>query len=106
PTKPDRDKVSEHHTYHQSVIRTPQRDALRQHLTKSEIGSEIYYPVGLHLQNCFSDLGYAAGHLPETARATAETLALPIYPEISREAQSYVVDVIAQFFTAQRAGRR
>jgi dTDP-4-amino-4,6-dideoxygalactose transaminase len=100
PAEPYRDLVKEHHIYHQYAIRTPHRDALRRHLTKSEIGTEIYYPLGLHLQNCFRDLGYREGDLPQTELATRETLALPIYPEISREAQRYVVDVIAQFFTA------
>jgi len=101
PAEPYRDRVQEHHVYHQYVIRAPQRDALRQHLTKCEIGTEIYYPVGLHLQECFSDLGYAEGDLPETEKATRETLALPMYPEISREAQEYVVEAIAQFFSSQ-----
>lgn len=99
PAEPYRARgLTNHHIYHQYVIRTPQRDALRAHLTKREIGTEIYYPVGLHLQKCFSHLGYKEGDLPETERATGETLALPIYPEISREAQRYVVDAIAEFF--------
>lgn len=90
--------LTNHHIYHQYVIRAPQRDALRAHLTKRDIGTEIYYPIGLHLQKCFAHLGYKEGDLPETERATGETLALPIYPEISREAQRYVVDAIAEFF--------
>jgi dTDP-4-amino-4,6-dideoxygalactose transaminase len=99
PAEPYRERgVTNHHIYHQYVIRTPQRDALRAHLTKREIGTEIYYPIGLHLQKCFAHLGYKEGDLPETERATGETLALPIYPEISREAQRYVVDAIAEFF--------
>jgi len=99
PAEPYRERgLTNHHIYHQYVIRTPQRDALRAHLTKREIGTEIYYPIGLHLQKCFAHLGYKEGDLPETERATGETLALPIYPEISREAQRYVVDAIAEFF--------
>jgi dTDP-4-amino-4,6-dideoxygalactose transaminase len=99
PAEPYRDRgLTNHHIYHQYVIRTPQRDALRAHLTKREIGTEIYYPIGLHLQKCFAHLGYKEGDLPETERATRESLALPIYPEISREAQRYVVDAIAEFF--------
>jgi len=98
PAEPYRDAVSQHHVYHQYVIRTPRRDALRRHLTEREIGTEIYYPLGLHLQRCFRHLGYKEGDLPETERASRDTLALPIYPEISREAQRYVVDAIAQFF--------
>jgi dTDP-4-amino-4,6-dideoxygalactose transaminase len=98
PSEPYRDRVTEHHVYHQFVIRTPNRDALRDHLTGHEIGSEIYYPVALHLQECFRNLGYKEGDLPETERATREALALPMYPEISREAQQYVVETIARFF--------
>jgi dTDP-4-amino-4,6-dideoxygalactose transaminase len=99
PAEPYRERgLTNHHIYYQYVIRTPQRDALRAHLTKRDIGTEIYYPIGLHLQKCFSHLDYKEGDLPETERATGETLALPIYPEISREAQRYVVDTIAEFF--------
>jgi dTDP-4-amino-4,6-dideoxygalactose transaminase len=99
PVEPYRDSgLTNHHTYHQYVIRTPKRDALREHLAKREIGTAIYYPFGLHEQKCFSYLGYRTGDLPETERAARETLALPIYPEISREAQQYVVRAIAEFF--------
>ena len=98
PIEPYRGMVENHHIYHQYVIRTPRRDALRSHLTERSIGSAIYYPLGLHQQECFSYLGYKQGDLPETERAARETLALPIFPEISREAQSYVVNSIAEFF--------
>ncbi|MEY2537585.1 MAG: hypothetical protein QOG67_1325 [Verrucomicrobiota bacterium] len=99
PAEPYRDRVPEHyHVYHQYVIRTPKRDALRTHLTKHEIGTEIYYPIPLHLQKCFQYLGYKEGDLPETEQATRETLALPIFPEISRESQRYVVRAIRDFF--------
>jgi dTDP-4-amino-4,6-dideoxygalactose transaminase len=97
PVEPYRDRVPGHHIYHQYVIRTTRRDDLRDHLEKKSIGSAIYYPVGLHEQDCFSYLGYRRGDLPETEKAAAETLALPIYPEISRDAQSYVVESIAEF---------
>lgn len=99
PAEPYRKSgLTSHHIYHQYVIRTSRRDALREHLTKREIGTEIYYPLGLHEQKCFAYLGYKQGDFPETERAAQEILALPIYPEISRAAQSYVVDTIAEFF--------
>ena len=91
--------LTNHHVYHQYVIRTPTRDALRGHLGKREIQTAIYYPLGLHEQKCFAYLGYKKGDFPETERAARETLALPIYPEISREAQQYVVDTIAEFYS-------
>jgi dTDP-4-amino-4,6-dideoxygalactose transaminase len=99
PAEPYRDRfLTNHHIYHQYVIRTPQRDALREHLTRKEIGTAIYYPLGLHEQECFAYLGYRAGDFTETERAARETLALPMYPELSRQAQCYVVESIADFF--------
>ena len=100
PVEPYRERgLTNHHVYHQYVIRTPMRDALREHLGKRQIGTAIYYPLGLHEQKCFAYLGYKKGDFPETERAARETLALPIYPEISREAQRYVVSAIAEFFS-------
>ena len=100
PVEPYRERgLTNHHVYHQYVIRTPMRDALREHLGKRQIGTAIYYPLGLHEQKCFAYLGYKKGDFPETERAARETLALPIYPEISREAQRYVVNAIAEFFS-------
>lgn len=90
--------LTNHHIYHQYVVRTPSRDELRNHLNSREIQTEIYYPLGLHQQKCFEYLGYRQGAFPETEKAARETLALPIYPEISREAQQYVLDSIAEFF--------
>ena len=75
------------------------REALQEHLGKCKIETAIYYPLGLHEQKCFAYLGYKKGDFPETERAARETLALPIYPEISREAQRYVVSEIAKFFS-------
>ena len=91
--------LTNHHIYHQYVIRTPRRDALREHLTRREIGTAIYYPLGLHEQDCFAYLGYRVGDLPETESAARETLALPIYPELPRDAQRYVAEAIAEFFS-------
>jgi len=90
--------LKNHHIYHQYVIRSPRRDELRGHLSKHEIETAIYYPLALHEQPCFEYLGYKAGDFPEAERAARESLALPIYPEISREAQQYVVKCVAKFF--------
>ena len=99
PAEPHRDRgLTNHHIYHQYVIRAPMRDALRQHLAKHEIETSVYYPLGLHEQKCFADLGYKKGDFLETERAARETIALPIYPEISHEAQRHVVNSIAGFF--------
>jgi dTDP-4-amino-4,6-dideoxygalactose transaminase len=99
PAEPYRDRgLTNHHIYHQYVIRTSQRDGLREHLTRKEIGTAIYYPLALHEQECFRYLPHGAGDFPEAGRAARETLALPMYPELSREAQRYVVETIADFF--------
>jgi dTDP-4-amino-4,6-dideoxygalactose transaminase len=84
------------------VIRVPnRRDELRTFLTQSDVGTDIYYPVPLHLQECFEYLGYKAGDLPESERAAGESLALPIYPELRPEQQEYVVETIANFFESK-----
>jgi dTDP-4-amino-4,6-dideoxygalactose transaminase len=90
--------LTNHHIYHQYTIRAPHRDELREHLARREIETAIYYPLGLHQQKCFAYLGYNTGDFPEAERAARETLALPIYPEMSREAQRHVVNLIAEFF--------
>lgn len=90
---------SARHIYNQYVIRVPAelREPLREHLKTKDIGTEVYYPVPLHLQECFKDLGYAKGSLPECEAAANETLALPIYPELTPEQLNQVVSSVLEF---------
>jgi dTDP-4-amino-4,6-dideoxygalactose transaminase len=87
------------HVWNQYVIRVPRRDALKQFLTTHGVGTEIYYPVPLHRQQCFDYLGYQDGDFPQSERAAAETLALPIFPELQPEQLHYVVAQIADFYS-------
>jgi dTDP-4-amino-4,6-dideoxygalactose transaminase len=86
------------HIYNQYVIRAERRDELRTYLLEQGIGTEIYYPLPLHLQECFTNLGYHQDDFPESKRAAAETLALPIYPELSHSQLNYVVEKISSFY--------
>ena len=84
--------------YNQYVIRAARRDELQAHLKDHGIGSAIYYPLSLHEQKCFAQLGHKVGDFPESSKAAAETLALPIYPELTEDQQQYVVDTIKGFY--------
>jgi dTDP-4-amino-4,6-dideoxygalactose transaminase len=87
-----------YHVFHQYVIRAYRRDELREFLTARKIGTEIYYPIPLHLQPCFVYLGYREGDLPEAERAAKEVLALPMFPELTEAEQRRVVESIADFY--------
>ncbi len=96
-------KIESHnvHIFHQYVIATPHRNALMKHLENHGIETAIYYPVPLHLQKCFEYLGYNRNSLPEAERASDETLALPIFPEITQKEQDYVISHIKNFISKQ-----
>lgn len=96
--RPDR-----RHIYNQFVIRVPDRDGLKRHLEANGVGTEIYYPVPFHLQECFAHLGYKPGAFPHAEKAAAEVLALPIYPELTAEQQQYVVDQIAGYYGSEKS---
>jgi len=90
--------VANRHIFNQYVIRVSRRDELQAHLKKNGVGTEVYYPVPLHLQECFACLGHKAGAFPESERAAKETLALPIQPELAEAQARFVVDSVSEFF--------
>jgi dTDP-4-amino-4,6-dideoxygalactose transaminase len=96
-TPPPASKGSRH-IYNQYCIRVERRDELRHWLAEHGVSTEIYYPLALHMQQCFAYLGHAPEDFPESLRATRETLALPIYPELTESQLQYVVDTIAGLF--------
>lgn len=93
------ERPGHYHVYNQYVIRVDAsaRDPLRAYLSGKRVGTEIYYPIPLHLQTCFAPLGYRAGDFPASEAAASETVALPMYPELSENSQRYVVETIAKF---------
>ncbi|MBP88946.1 MAG: transcriptional regulator [Planctomycetaceae bacterium] len=99
------DDPSGRHVWNQYTIRVPdgRRDALRAHLAAESIGSEVYYPIPLHRQECFAELGYSVGSLPETERAANEVLSLPIFPGLTAGEQERVVDSVSRHLAGKRA---
>jgi dTDP-4-amino-4,6-dideoxygalactose transaminase len=85
--------------YNQYCIRVPRRDELLVHLQKNKIGCEVYYPVSMHLQECFKYLGYKQGDLPESEKAANEIMAIPIYPELNDEMKDFVAETILSFLS-------
>jgi len=92
--------VTDRHIFNQYVIRVAARDHLRAALQTRGVGTEVYYPVPMHLQECFAYLGYGAGTFPESERAARETLAIPVHPELSEAQARYVVDCVREVLVA------
>jgi dTDP-4-amino-4,6-dideoxygalactose transaminase len=99
PESPYKDKgVKSYHVYHQYVIRSEQRDRLKEFLQEKGVPTAIYYPLPLHLQKCFSYLGYKEGDFPVAEEAARKVLALPIYPELTSDQQDFIVSSIQSFY--------
>lgn len=90
--------VQDYHTYHQYVVRAKERDDLKVFLKEKGVATAVYYPLPLHLQKCFADLGYRGGDFPESEKAASEVLALPIYPELTANQQEFLVTCIKKFY--------
>jgi dTDP-4-amino-4,6-dideoxygalactose transaminase len=101
PIKTPRTQRNWRHIYNQYVIETTDRDGLQAFLREKRVATEVYYPVPLHLQECFRHLGYRQGDFPQAERAAKQTLALPVYPELSQEQQEYVVEQISSYFSSK-----
>ena len=86
------------HVYNQFTVRAPKRDALRAFLKEKGVGTEVYYPLPMHLQNCYRDLGHQKGSFPVSEQAAEEVMSIPIYAELTESQQSYVVEMIAEFY--------
>lgn len=86
------------HVYHLYIIATPRRDELFEYLQSCGIGARIYYPIPLHLQKCYKDLGYKRGDMPVSEKVSGETLAIPVYPELGSEGVEFVAGCIKKFF--------
>jgi dTDP-4-amino-4,6-dideoxygalactose transaminase len=99
PVRPLHTSPHAFHVFHQYVIRAHRRDELRKFLQDRKIGTEVYYPLPLHLQPCFAYLGYSAGDLPQSERAAGEVLALPMFPELTEAEQKSVVETLAEFYS-------
>ena len=90
-------EIHNYHIYNQYIIRVENRDELKKFLTENEIGNEIYYPMPFHLQECFADLKYKEGDFPEAEEACKTSLAIPVFPELTKDQQQFVVDKIKEF---------
>jgi dTDP-4-amino-4,6-dideoxygalactose transaminase len=99
PLRPLRISPHAHHVFHQYVVRAKRREELREFLSDRNIGTEIYYPIPLHLQPCFAYLGYCEGDLPVSEQASKEVLALPMFPELTESEQAWVVESMAEFYS-------
>ncbi|WP_316571709.1 DegT/DnrJ/EryC1/StrS family aminotransferase [Neobacillus sp. YIM B06451] len=100
------EKEGNYHVFHQYTLRVSRRDELQNYLKEAGIATMIYYPLPLHVQPVFKDLGYKEGDLPETEKAAKEALSLPMYPELEQEAQDYVIEKIVEFYTNHQNGNQ